>query len=67
MLEPADRQAHINRLDGWTFDPAQNAIRKILRFPDFVEAFGFMSRVALLAERSDHHPNGTTSTTGVDM
>ena len=56
MLKPADRQAHINRLNGWEFDPARNAIRKILRFPDFVEAFGFMSGVALLAERSDHHP-----------
>ena len=55
-LEPADRQTHIDRLDGWTFDAARNGIRRILRFRDFVEAFGFMTRVALLAERSDHHP-----------
>jgi 4a-hydroxytetrahydrobiopterin dehydratase len=56
MLQPADRQAQLNRLEGWTFDAGRNAIRKVLRFPNFVESFGFMSRVALLAERSDHHP-----------
>lgn len=32
-------------------------IRRELKFKDFVEAFGFMSRVALLAERRDHHPD----------
>jgi 4a-hydroxytetrahydrobiopterin dehydratase len=35
---------------------ADGKLRREFRFPDFVTAFGFMSRVALLAERADHHP-----------
>ena len=34
-----------------------NKLVKVLKFKDFVEAFGFMSRVALIAEKMDHHPN----------
>ena len=41
---------------GWSLDPASDAIRKAFRFKDFVEAWGFMSRVALAAEKLDHHP-----------
>ncbi len=35
----------------------QNTLRRSFEFADFVEAFGFMSQVALLAERNDHHPD----------
>ena len=35
---------------------AGEALRREFRFPDFVEAFGFMTRVAILAEASNHHP-----------
>ena len=41
-------------LDGWTLDGEH--LKRIFRFADFVEAFGFMARVALLAEKQDHHP-----------
>lgn len=34
----------------------RDAIRKVFMFSDFVEAWGFMSRVALVAEKMDHHP-----------
>ena len=34
-----------------------NKLVRVLKFKDFVEAFGFMSRVALIAEKMDHHPN----------
>lgn len=36
-----------------------NAIVRELKFPDFVTAFGFMTQVALLAEKHDHHPDWT--------
>ena len=34
-----------------------NKLKKIFEFNDFVEAFGFMTKVAILAEKMDHHPN----------
>ncbi len=43
-------------LPDWTLDADRDAIRRSFRFDDFVTAFGFMTRVALLAERADHHP-----------
>lgn len=48
--------AAIARLDGWRAAPDRDAIVKEFRFKDFNAAFGFMSRVALYAERHDHHP-----------
>ena len=42
------------RLPGWELRDGK--LHRALRFADFVEAFGFMSRVALAAERMDHHP-----------
>lgn len=41
---------------GWGAVDGRDAIRKVFVFVDFVAAFGFMSRVALLAEKHDHHP-----------
>ena len=34
-----------------------NTLTKTFKFKDFKEAFGFMTRVALIAEKMDHHPN----------
>ena len=42
---------------GWAKNAAGTALHRVFRFRDFGEAWGFMSRVALLAERRDHHPN----------
>ena len=42
--------------EGWRLDPVRPAIERVYRFPDFGAAFAFMARVALLAERMDHHP-----------
>ena len=55
-LTPADRAAALAELPGWDEVPGRDAITKSFRFVDFNEAFGFMSRVALMAERLDHHP-----------
>ena len=41
--------------EGW--DEADGRLRRELTFADFSEAWAFMSRVALLAEKADHHPN----------
>jgi len=51
----ARRQA-LGTLPGWTETEGREAIRKTFTFKDFNEAFGFMSRAALAAEKMDHHP-----------
>ena len=43
-------------LAGWSAVQGREAIRKSFRFKDFSEAFGFMTRMALAAEKLDHHP-----------
>jgi 4a-hydroxytetrahydrobiopterin dehydratase len=48
--------AAIARLDGWRAVEGRDAITKEFRFKDFNAAFGFMARVALHAEKADHHP-----------
>ena len=46
----------IARLSGWAETPGRDAITKTYKFADFNAAFGFMTRVALQAEKMDHHP-----------
>lgn len=48
--------AAVAQLDGWNATGDRDAIVKTFTFGDFNAAFGFMSRVALLAEKLDHHP-----------
>ena len=55
-LTEAEVQALLAAHPGWSLRPDGLAIVRSLRFKDFVEAFAFMTRVALLAERADHHP-----------
>lgn len=55
-LSPEARARALEELAGWQPLDDRDAIRKSYRFESFVEAFGFMSRVALVAERMDHHP-----------
>jgi len=55
-LTEAERAAALNALPDWTLTRGGKAIERELRFADFSQAFGFMTRVALLAERADHHP-----------
>ncbi len=43
-------------LRGWSLVTDRDAIRRVFHFEDFNAAFGFMARVALLAEKADHHP-----------
>jgi 4a-hydroxytetrahydrobiopterin dehydratase len=55
-LDDAARAAALNALSHWNYDSDALGIRRTLRFADFAEAFGFMTRVAILAEKADHHP-----------
>jgi len=55
-LSGAARAEAIGRLSGWAEAEGRDAITKSFGFGDFNQAFGFMSRVALAAERMDHHP-----------
>jgi 4a-hydroxytetrahydrobiopterin dehydratase len=55
-LDTAARAAALKELPGWRADSARDAIVKTYVFRDFVEAFGFMTQAALVAERMDHHP-----------
>jgi len=55
-LSAAARKAVLARLDGWSEVKGRDAISKKFVFADFNEAFGFMVRAALVAEKLDHHP-----------
>ncbi|MEM8919992.1 MAG: 4a-hydroxytetrahydrobiopterin dehydratase [Pseudomonadota bacterium] len=46
----------IEKLDGWRAVDGRNAIIKTFQFGDFKEAWAFMTRVAMMAEQMDHHP-----------
>ena len=50
------RQSALKGLAGWSEVKGREAIGKTFVFKDFNEAFGFMARVALVAEKHDHHP-----------
>src|SRR3954453_8658979 len=55
-LSAQARNSALKDLPGWTEVPGRDAIARTFIFRDFNEAFGFMARVALVAEKSDHHP-----------
>lgn len=54
-------------LDGWALVEGRSAIRRDLKFADFNAAFGFMTRVALAAEKMDHHPEWCNVYNRVDI
>jgi 4a-hydroxytetrahydrobiopterin dehydratase len=55
-LEIKERDAALAGLPGWQAVAGRDAIARKFQFKDFNAAFGFMTRVALLAEKMDHHP-----------
>jgi 4a-hydroxytetrahydrobiopterin dehydratase len=55
-LSEAERNEALEALPGWTHDGERDGIARTFRFHDFSEAFAFMTRVAMAAERADHHP-----------
>ncbi|MEG3149040.1 4a-hydroxytetrahydrobiopterin dehydratase [Sphingomonas sp. ZT3P38] len=67
QLNEEERAAALDALDEWDFDEARDAITRSFTFADFSEAFAFMTRVALLAEKADHHPEWSNVWNRVDI
>jgi 4a-hydroxytetrahydrobiopterin dehydratase len=53
--------------DGWNMDDSGKALVRTVKFKDFSEAFAFLTRVALQAEKVDHHPEFTSVWNRVDF
>ncbi|WP_343527429.1 4a-hydroxytetrahydrobiopterin dehydratase [Sphingomonas sp.] len=66
-LNDLDRDEALDGLPEWDWDEARDAISRRFVFADFNEAFGFMTRVALLAEKADHHPEWSNVWNRVDI
>jgi 4a-hydroxytetrahydrobiopterin dehydratase len=56
QLSEAERADALDGLPDWDYDESRDAITRQIVFSDFAEAFGFMTQVALIAEKMDHHP-----------
>lgn len=56
QLAAAARRQAMSELSGWSEVSGRDAIARTFTFRDFNEAFGFMARAALVAEKMDHHP-----------
>jgi 4a-hydroxytetrahydrobiopterin dehydratase len=66
-LSDPERDEALQGLPGWSYDAAAQAISRSFRFADFSEAFAFMTRVALAAEKVDHHPDWSNSWNKVEI
>jgi 4a-hydroxytetrahydrobiopterin dehydratase len=67
VLTESERGEALAELTGWSFDADRNGIAKSFKFRDFGEAFAFMTRVALAAEKADHHPDWSNVWNRVDI
>lgn len=61
------RSESLAALPEWTYDGERDAITRRFVFKDFNAAFGFMTRVALIAEKADHHPEWSNVWNRVDV
>lgn len=66
-LDGATRAAALAELNGWSEVEGRDAITKSFQFKNFSEAFGWMTRVALVAEKMDHHPEWFNVYRNVDV
>ena len=66
-LSQTERDEALGALPGWQWQADRAGIAKSFRFADFSESFGFMTRVALLAEQADHHPEWSNVWNRVDI
>jgi 4a-hydroxytetrahydrobiopterin dehydratase len=66
-LSGADRATALLGLPGWEEQEDRDAIAKSFAFRDFTEAFAFMTRVALTAERMNHHPDWSNAYNKVEV
>lgn len=66
-LTEGHRRESLAAIPDWSYDEARDAIIRRVTFANFVEAFGFMTQVALLAEKADHHPEWSNVWNRVDI
>ena len=66
-LSPEDRASALSELSDWEELDGRDAIRRKFVFTDFNEAWGFISRIAMEAERRDHHPEWSNIWATVDI
>ncbi len=55
-LDETERNSLLQEIDNWQRLEDRDAIQKSFKFKNFNEAFAFMTRVAMMAEKMDHHP-----------
>lgn len=55
-LTPEERDSWLLALPQWSLAREGKAIERSFEFADFAEAFAFMTRIAIIAEKRDHHP-----------
>lgn len=70
MVQKLDEDActaMLARFPDWTHEPARDAITRRFTFDDFAQAFGFMTSVAIIAEKMDHHPEWSNVYNRVDI
>ncbi len=66
-LTDDERKGALAGLPAWTYDAAAGAISRSFSFATFSEAFAFMTRVALAAEKAGHHPDWSNSYNTVEI
>lgn len=66
-LSMQEREQALTTLPEWTWDEERGGIARGFKFRDFSRAFAFMTRVALAAEKADHHPEWTNVWNRVDV
>lgn len=67
QLSEAERADALEGLPEWDHDAGRDAITRSFTFDDFSQAFAFMTQVALLAEKADHHPEWLNVWNRVDI
>ncbi len=67
QLSQAERDDALEGLPEWDHDTGRDAITRSFTFDDFSQAFAFMTQVALLAEKTDHHPEWSNVWNRVDI
>lgn len=60
-LGESELKAGLLELPDWSYSASAGSITREFKFKGFSQAFGFMARVALLAEKADHHPDWSNS------
>ena len=66
-LDQKSVETELAKLSGWTLRDDGKAILRTFKFKNFVEAFGFMTQCALVAEKLDHHPEWFNVYSKVDV